>query len=403
MAAALHRGEGEIERRDALTDPIYQFLMPTKIVHGPHSVARLGNEARLLKRTKALVVSDAGVQAAGLLEPVLGSLREAGLDSVLFVDVPADPDIEVVRQGTALGLEAGCDLVVAAGGGSPMCAGKSIAIVATNGGSIRDYEGFGRVKVPPWPVIAIPTTAGSGTEVSAVTILADKERRIKMAIASPLTYPAVAILDPVLLLSLPFRQAVVSGIDALCHAIEAYLTNQATPLTDAIALRAVEMLGANLRTAATTRDLAAKDACLLGSSMANIACGNARLGLTHALSWPVSCLYDVPHGVANGILLPYVLEFTLPAAVERMARLAVAMGATGGAEGLIRAVKQLLVECQFPRAFDPQQVDPAGIPQMVGMLKEGVYALFSQVNLRPATPADMTALYKRSFEGWELD
>jgi alcohol dehydrogenase class IV len=396
-----------------VTDSIYQYLMPTKIVHGPGSTARLGNEARLLKGTKALIVSDAGVQAAGLLAPVLDSLREAGLEAIVFVDVPADPDIEVVRQGTALGLEAGCDLVVAVGGGSPMCAGKSIAIVATNGGSIRDYEGFGRVKVRPWPVIAIPTTAGSGTEVSAVTILADKERRIKMAIASPLTYPPVAILDPALLVSLPFRQAVVSGIDALCHAIEAYLTSQATPLTDAIALRAVEMLSANLLRAASTRDLASKDACLLGSSMANIACGNARLGLTHALGWPVSCLYDVPHGVANGILLPYVLEFTLPAAVERMAQLGAAMG--NGAEKppagsreqqaaqFIHSVKRLLVNCSFPRAFDPKQVDPAGIPQMVGMLKEGVYALFSQVNLRPAAPADMTALYERAFQGWKLD
>ncbi len=396
-----------------MTDSVYQYLMPTKIVHGPNSTARLGSEARLLKGTKALVVSDAGVQAAGLLAPVLDSLREAGIEAVVFVDVPADPDIEVVRRGAVLGLEAGCDLVVAIGGGSPMCAGKSIAVVATNGGSIRDYEGFGRVKVPPWPVIAIPTTAGSGTEVSAVTILADHERRIKMAIASPLTFPPVAILDPVLLVSLPFRQAVVSGIDALCHAIEAYLTSQATPLTDAIALRAVEMLSANLLKAATTRDLASKDACLLGSSMANIACGNARLGLTHALSWPVSCLYEVPHGVANGILLPYVLEFTLPSAVERMAQLGGAMAAGGDtppagtreqqAARFIHTVKRLLANCNFPRAFDPKQVDPAGIPQMVGMLKAGVYALFSQVNLRPATPADMTALYERSFEGWKIE
>jgi len=382
-------------------------------VHGPNSTARLGNEARLLKATKALVVSDAGVQAAGLLAPVLDSLREVSIEAVVFSDVPADPDIEVVRRGAVLGLEAGCDLVVAIGGGSPMCAGKSIAIVASNGGTIRDYEGFGRVKVPPWPVIAIPTTAGSGTEVSAVTILADHERHIKMAIASPLTFPPVAILDPVLLVSLPFRQAVVSGIDALCHAIEAYLTSQATPLTDAIALRAVEMLSQNLLRAATTQDLASKEACLLGSSMANIACGNARLGLTHALSWPVSCLYEVPHGVANGILLPYVLEFTLPAAAERMAQLGAAMAAGGDtspvgsqeqrAARFIYLVKRLLVNCNFPRAFDPKQVDPAGIAQMVGMLKEGVYALFSQVNLRPASPADMTSLYERSFEGWKLD
>jgi len=391
-----------------VSEPIFQYLMPTKIIHGPHSVARLGGEARLLGGKKALLVSDPGVKAAGLLEPALQSLKEAGLEAIEFVDVPPDPDVEVVNQGVEVALEAGCDFVVAVGGGSPMCAGKSIAIVATNGGSIRDYEGFGRVKVPPWPVIAVPTTAGSGTEVSAVTILSDKERRIKMAIGSPLCYPPVAILDPVLLLSLPFRQAVISSIDALCHAVEAYLTTQATPLTDALALRAVELLSTNLLKAATTRDVVAKEACLLGSSMANMACGNARLGLPHALSWPVSSLYDVPHGLANGILLPYALEFTLPAAVERMARLAVAMGepAAGrsdreGAARFVRAIKQLLLDCDIPRTLDPQQVDPAGIPQMVDMLKEGIYALFAQVNLRPATPRDLTLLYERAFRGWE--
>ncbi len=393
-----------------MSESVFQYLMPTKVLHGPHSVSRLGDEARLLGRNKALLVSDAGIEAAGLLAPALQSLEEAGVEAVVFVDVPPDPDLEVVSRGVARALNARCDFVVVVGGGSPICAAKGIAIVTTNGGHIRDYEGFGRVRVPPWPVIAIPTTAGSGSEVSAVTILSDKERRLKMAIGSPLCYPPVAILDPTLLLSLPFRQAVISGIDALSHAIEAYLTSQATPLTDALALQAVELLSANLLRAATTRDVAAKEACLLGSSMANMACGNARLGLNHALSWPVSSLYDMPHGLANGILLPYVLEFTLPAAVSRMARLAVALGepAAGRSERelagrAVRAVKQLLLDGDIPRAFDPQQVDPAGIPQMVDMLKEGIYALFTQVNLRPATPRDMTALYERAFQGWDLD
>lgn len=225
-----------------------------------------------------------------------------------FTDVRQNPDVACVSRGVEAFRAAQADLVVAVGGGSPMCAAKAIALIATNGGTIRDYEGFGKVSQRPLPTICLPTTAGSGTEVSAVTIITDEKRHIKMAIGSPLAFPPLAILDPELLLTLPFRQAAASGMDALSHAIEACLTTQATPLTNALALGAIRLMGENLVRAAKTRDLEAKGACLLASSMANMACGNARLGLNHALTWPISSLFGVPHGLANGIMLPYALE-----------------------------------------------------------------------------------------------
>jgi len=390
----------------------FQYLMPTRRLSGAGRLNQWGEAAERLG-SKPLLVSDRGLQEAGLLDRSLELLQAAGLEATVYADMGVDPDIEVVARGAELARAQECDLVVGIGGGSPMCAAKAIAIVVANGGTIRDYEGFGRFQQPPLPVIAIPTTAGSGTEVSAVTIISDNERHVKMAIGSPLAYPRLAILDAELLLSLPARQAAESGIDALSHAIEAFLTTQATPLTDALALGAVELLAGNLRTMVSSPEneepLAAREACLLGASMANMACGNARLGLNHALTWPISSLFGVPHGLANGIVLPYALEYTLPAAVDRFARLAAALGEPVDAPPdqlaprAVRAVKRLLADLEFQRSFTSQQVDPAAIPQMVAMLQDGIYALFTRVNLRSASPEDLTQLYERAFQGWELE
>lgn len=385
-----------------------QYLAPTRLLYGPGALSQLGQEVKNLGGSSVLIVSDQGIAGAGLLEGVIESLSQEGIPVEQFVDVPVDPGVACISQGVELLHSLQADLIVGVGGGSPMCAAKAIALVATNGGTIRDYEGFGKFNQRPLPTICIPTTAGSGTEVSAVTIITDEERHVKMAIGSPLEYPPLAILDPELLISLPFRQAAASGVDALSHAIEACLTTQATPLTDALALGAIQLLGANLVHAATSRDVPAKGACLLGSSMANIACGNARLALNHALTWPISSLFGVPHGLANGVMLPYTLEFVLPEASEAMARVAVALGESPGsapadqlAQRGLDKVKSLLRDLQFPDRFTPEQLDRARIPEMVDMLiRPGIYALFRQVTLRVAEREDLIELYERSLDGW---
>lgn len=393
-----------------------QYFAPTRLVYGPGTLASLGQEARTLGRGSALIVSDQGIAQAGLLEGAITSLQDEGIPVEVYVDVPVDPGIECVRRGVELVHALQADLVVGVGGGSPMCAAKAIALVATNGGTIRDYEGFGKASKRPLPTICIPTTAGSGTEVSAVTIITDEERHIKMAVGSPLTYPPLAILDPELLMGLPFRQAAASGVDALSHAIEACLTTQSTPLTDALALGAIQLMEKNLVQAARTRDVAAKGSCLLASSMANMACGNARLALNHALTWPISSLFNVPHGLANGVMLPYTLEFILGGsapseATEAMARVAVALGeSTGGttseelARRTVTNVKRLLAELEFPTHFTPEQLDPVRIPDMVDMLLEqGIYSLFRQITLRVAGREELAELYERSLKGWVIE
>jgi len=389
---------------------IYQYLAPTRLIYGPGSLARLGQEILNMGVKSVLLVADQGVARAGLLRGALDSLGQHNILVETFTDVPVDPDVTCVTQGMERVKTIQANLIVGLGGGSAMCAAKAIAIVAANGGTIRDYEGFGKIARRPLPCVCIPTTAGSGTEVSAVTIITDEDRHIKMAIGSPLAYPSLAVLDPELLISLPFAQAAASGVDALSHAIEACLTTQATPLTNALALGAIKLLGENLVQAARTRDLDAKSACLLGSSMANMACGNARLGLNHALTWPISSLFGVPHGLANGIMLPYTLEFTMPKAAQAMAGVAVALGVAPNDEpadrlaqqGLSR-LKNILIELDFPTYFSTDQLEPDRIPDMVDMLQEGIYALFRQVNLRTADREDLTNLYRRSLQGWDKD
>jgi alcohol dehydrogenase class IV len=296
-----------------------------------------------------------------------------------------------------------------------------MGVVVTNGGKMRDYAGINMASKPPLPLIAIPTTAGSGAEVSQFILLKDEELHTKIVAGSPWYFPKVAILDPLLLRGLSFRQFVISGVDALGHAIEAYLTNLCTPITDAWALHAVTLMYHNLRQAATSDDLDAKEACLIGSTLANMACGNARLGLAHTMTTPLEGMFKIPHGIAIGVLLPYVMEFNLPASFDRFAALAKAMGESDSgktAEELapraVTAVKRLLVDLDFPRSYADAQIDRAAISEIARIATGGLYAardlakeypmnaIVPSANIRMATMADIIRLFEKAFERWEL-
>jgi len=396
------------------------FYLGTRIVHGANSATETGTEFKALGATKALVVTDKGIRNAGLVDGVLRSLEEAGIASVVFDEVEEDPGGATVAKGAELASREGCDGIVVIGGGSPICAGRGIGVVVTNGGKIRDYTGLNKAKKVPLPLIAIPTTAGSGSEVSQFIVLKDEELHTKMVAGSPLYFPKVAILDPLLLKGLSFKQFVASGVDALGHALEAYLTSLTTPITDAIALRAVTMIHGNLRAAVMSDDLDAKEACLIASTMANIAAGNARLGLVHLMTNPVEGMFKIPHGVAVGTLFPYVLEFNLPASRERFASLANAMGECDAGKPMkdlasraMVAIKKLLADLSFPRKYSESQIDRSAIPQMAAMAMGGQYSVYDAAktysmtalvpgtNIRKATMGDLIELYEKAFEGWE--
>ncbi len=385
-------------------DTNFLFTLPTKVYCGYNCVHLAGEEAKKLGIGKALVVTDKGVRGARLVDILVKSLEDAGLTCEIFDDVPEDPGTQVVDKGVALLKQSGCNGVVILGGGSPLCAGKGIALVATNGGNVRDYEGVERIKEPPLPVVAIPTTAGSGSEVSSAFIISDEQRNnYKMTIVSYRCHPEVALLDPMLLRSLPARQFIASGVDALVHAIEATCTNQATPLTDAVAYEAIRLIMKNLATAAYTDDLEAKLNQLLASAMANIACGNAKLGLVHAMSQPLG-VYHLAHGWANGILLPYVMAYNLPACEEKFARMAEVleigtpqMAQAEKAMAALTAVKELLKKVDFPDRI-PEDVAPkTAIPQMakIAMGRPQIKA-----NSRKAHESEIIEVYKLAYQGW---
>ncbi len=382
-------------------DVVYSFHIPTKVVHGFGATAQVGKEAKALGITKALLVTDAGVKGAGLIDGGLKSLQAAGIPAAVFDAVEEDPGTVTVAKGVDLLRSEGCNGVIIVGGGSPVCAGKGIALVATNGGSIADYDGLEKYKVAPLPVIGIPTTAGAGSEVSAAFVISDEKRNnYKMAILGAKVYPEVAILDPLLLRNIPYWPGMNAGMDALSHAIGACNTNQATPITDAIAISSIGMIVRNLAASVLTDDLDAKNQQLVASTMANIACGNAKLDLIHAISHPI----HIPHGLSNGILIPYVMEFNLPVCEDKYAQMAVAMGE--GQAGLtksalarkaIQRVKALFIETGFPRKF-PDSVDRKDIQELA---KQAMQRPGAKVNKRRCSEKEMIEIIHRACEGWE--
>ncbi|WP_206812815.1 iron-containing alcohol dehydrogenase [Paradesulfitobacterium ferrireducens] len=379
------------------------FTLPTKIIWGYQTAEQTGAEAKKAGLTRVLVVTDSGIRKAGVLEPVLRSLEKAGLGYEIFDEVPEDPGTQVVAKGEEQLKSAFCNGIVIVGGGSPLCAGKAIALVATNGGNIKDYEGFEQFKKPPLPVIALPTTAGSGSEVSAALIITDEERNYKMTIGGWACHPTVAILDAMLLRTLPARQMIISGMDAVTHAVEAICTNLATPLTDAVAYEALRLMVENLPAAAYSDHLEAINFQLYGSAMANIACGNAKLGLVHALSQPLGS-YHISHGLANGILLPYVMEYNLPVCEDKFARLALALG--GGkkagtkaslAREAIELIKELYTIVDFPDRLTEEIVPKSEIPRMAKIAMSRSQVKF---NLRQARESELIEIFEQSYKGW---
>lgn len=371
------------------------FYMPTRIVHGLGSVSAVGTQVASAG-SKAFVCSDKGLTSAGITDRVTGVLDEAGVPYFVFDDVEEDPGVKTVSAGVAAFAAEGCDVVIALGGGSPMCAGKGIALVAANGGTLTDYEGFQKAARPPFPVIAIPTTAGSGTEVSKVTILTDEARSFKMSILDERTFPTVAILDGALMESLPAWPALVAGMDALAHALDAIWSVGATDFSDGMAATSAATIFETLPKAALTGDLAAKQRMLEASSIANLATGTALPGLAHVLSQPLGRLH-LSHGLATGIMLPYAMEFNVSVAAHKLAPVARLLNAEGDdrdlAEYVLERLWQLMDDIGFPTKLDPAQVPPEEIPALVEQCTKVVNY---RLNMRQASPADLTRLYHRA-------
>ena len=288
----------------------FSFSVPQNITVGKGSLAKLPEIAKKSGGSHAFLMSGPHLAKMGLVEKAAESLKVDGIAVDTFTEIEGNPSVETVDKATAAFKESGADFIVAFGGGSPMDVAKAVGVTAKYGGSITEYEGAHKVPGPIIPLIAIPTTAGTGSEVTAFSVITDHSRDYKLTVFSYEILPAYAILDAELLTTAPASVAAACGIDAFIHAEEAYISTAASPFSDAMAEKAMSLIGKNIRRFVANRgDIEAAEAMLVGSLFAGIAFSFARLGNVHAMSHPVSAFFDVPHGVANAVLLPVIAEY----------------------------------------------------------------------------------------------
>lgn len=350
----------------------YYFQIPTQIVYGRDSVRQLGDLARKYNVSKALVVTDPGVAGSGVLDQVLTQLRPSKIEWTVFDQVEVNPTVQTADLATDLYKQEGCNGVIALGGGSPLDAGKAVGVLAANPGKAMDYLGIDKVKFPSAPVIAIPTTAGTAAEITDVTVLTDPAKRAKIGLRSPYVAPRLALLDPVLTLGLPPAPTRDSGLDALTHAVEAFICVNAWAASDALTLKAIELIGRYLRTAVHNgKDLEARDGMLTASLLAGMAFHNTKLTLVHAITGPLGGAFNLPHGAINAIILPHAMEFILPGAVDKYVQIAAALGEKvdgisrrAAAEKAVSAVKQLSQDVGLPAGLSFYGVKDEDLPPL---------------------------------------
>lgn len=303
-----------------------KFVVP-EFVFGTGAIELAGQYARNFGARKVMVVTDAGVNKAGWLEPVLNSLKKHSLSYVVFEDVHVNPRDYDVMNGAHIFRENACNLLLAVGGGSPMDCAKGIGIVFSNERHINEFEGVDQVINPMPPLICIPTTAGSAADISQFAIIADSIRKTKMAIVSKALVPDVALIDPVVLTSMPPYLTACTGIDALSHAIEAFVSTASSPLTDLHALKAVELMSKYLPLALRSpENIEYRNYTMLGSLSAGMAFSNAVLGAVHAMAHSLGGMFDLPHGECNAILLRHAMRFNFPTCRDRYEKIGEIMG-----------------------------------------------------------------------------
>ncbi len=301
----------------------FTVTQPTRIVFGTGSISQLAVQVDALGKCRPLLVIDPGLVRAGVDRRIIEPLEQADIAPIIFQDVDPEPGLRLADRAAALAREKDCDCVIGAGGGSAMDVAKAAAILLTNGGKAADYLGLGRIAKQGVPKIMIPTSAGTGAEVTFTAVFINEETGSKGGMNGDPLYPEAAILDPALTLTLPPKVTAATGIDALTHALEAYTSVQAHPISEMYSLEAIRLIVGNLRTVyADGRNLEARSAMLLASLLAGKALATAGVGLVHAMAYPLGGMYQISHGLANAVLLPYVTEYNLIGNLEKHAVLA---------------------------------------------------------------------------------
>jgi alcohol dehydrogenase len=383
----------------AAAEQTFGFFIPTVTLMGVGSHKELPARVKALGGTRPLVVTDKGITKAGLTAKIIRLVEEAGAKPVIFDETIPNPTDENVHAGLKAYRENACDMIISLGGGSSHDCAKGIGIVATNGGKISDYEGIDRSSKPMPPFIAINTTAGTASEMTRFCIITDLARKVKMAIVDWRVTPNIAINDPLLMAGMPPGLTAATGMDALTHAVEAYVSTIATPITDACALKAMELIARNLRAAvANGGDMVARDNMAYAEYLAGMAFNNASLGHVHAMAHQLGGFYDLPHGVCNAILLPHVQRFNMIAKVDRFVDIARAMGEVvdglsmrDAAELALKAIQTLSRDVGIPVGLRSLGVKEEDLGTMAGNAQKDACGF---TNPRCPTLQDVIEIYR---------
>lgn len=378
------------------------FSMRTRVMGSAGLVRELGDQVSRIGGTKAFVVSDRTLEKLGLVGRAKDSLTAGGVAVAgEFLDVPPNSDVSVVERAAAAASGAGGNVLVAIGGGSVIDTAKGMNMVLSKGGALMDYQGLGLINEPLGKLVAVPTTAGTGSEVTNMAVIKDQAARVKYSFTSPYLGPDLAVLDPEMTLGLPPGLTASTGMDALTHAVEAYISLSANPVSDALALYAVKVINEWLPEATHEGfNVEARYWMLIGSNLAGAAFSNALVGCVHAMAHALGGLFDVPHGLANSILLAPGLEYNLDFAAARIADLAPSFGvrpagpAEETARAVIEAVRSLAKECGLPARLRDAGVREDGLAEAAeAAAMDG--AIFT--NPRPATAEELLVMFRKTF------
>jgi alcohol dehydrogenase len=381
----------------------FTFQGSKKIVFGDGALRQLSDEIKALSGQNALVVLDQALGALGMAQQVVQLLDEGGIASVLYDKITSEPEPVLADDGAALAKNEQCDVVVGVGGGSSLDVAKAVAVLTTNDGKAEDYIGLETVPRPGLPTVMVPTTAGTGSEVTFTAVFTMRKKKTKGGINSRFLYPDVALLDPDLTMSLPPQPTATTGTDALTHAIEAFTSSQANPMSDLVARESIARIGANLRQAYDHGDdKQARRNMLLGSLYGGLALASAGVGACHALAYPLGAFFDIPHGLANAVLLPYIMAFNLPEASEKYSQVGVLMAGAKADETLkpsaesgVQAVRALTKDVGIPQGLDDLEIPETAVEDMAEMAMTVARPLAN--NPRPVTKEDAIEIYRKAF------
>jgi alcohol dehydrogenase len=386
-----------------MIDNFKNFQIKTKIIFGRGSLSGLGEIAGEMGAQKCLIVADPALEALGYIDAARKALSAKAVDSLVYAKVEPEPYLDGVEDAAALGRDFQADLVIGLGGGSAMDTAKAAAVMVTNDGKAEDYIGLDKVELPGLATLMVPTTAGTGAEVTFTAVFTNRETKAKGGINSPFLFPDVAVLDPELTINLPPSVTAATGMDALTHAVESMTSRSASVFTDALALGAIRLIGRNLRRAVFRGDdIVARENMLYGALLAGMALADAGVGAAHAMAYPLGGFYRISHGLANAMLIPHVMEFNLPAAEDKFAMIAGALGEP--VEGLparlagasaVDSVRTLCEDIGIPQCLAEVGVPFEDIPKLV----ESALKVTRPVENNPRTlgSAQAEEIYRKAF------